>query len=494
VAFAYADTAPILSGVDLHFSTGFTALVGANGAGKSTLLSLIKGDLKPDEGRVRVEPAGGLVVSCPQTVDDPSEPVVAFVRAEDRRSVRLRAQLALDEGQLARWVTLSHGERKRLQIGAALAAGPDVLLLDEPTNHLDASARELLVGALRRFDGVGIVVSHDRAFIEALAVRTAWLEDGSLRLFDGGYGTAEEVRRTERDAGVSERSRARAEERRSARALDERRRRREAAGRNIGAKRRMKGPRDSDGRSVNRKGRAAKAEAAHARGVKSMGARHARNVVASQAARVDKELGGRLFVDFEPPRARRLASLVLPELRIGERTLARGPISLVIERDSRVRISGDNGAGKSTLLAALVAALPSDRTLHLPQELDAEARRRTVERVRSLPKAERGRVLTIVAALGSDPKRILATALPSPGEAKKLRIAEGLGKGASCLILDEPTNHLDLPSIARLEDALAQYPGALVLVTHDAWFGERLTNEEWHLDAGEVSRCVGPDL
>jgi ATPase subunit of ABC transporter with duplicated ATPase domains len=487
VAFAFAGHVPILREVDHRFEPGFTALVGANGAGKTTLLSLIDGALSPDEGEVRVEPDGALIVTCPQVVDTIDDEIVAFSTAWDRRSVRLRAELELDEGELGRWGTLSPGEKKRFQIGAALARRPEVLLLDEPTNHLDARARDLLTSSLRRFRGVGIVVSHDRAFIEELATRTAWLEGGQLRVFDGGYGAAEQVRDLERRARQEARARARAEERRSARALDVRHHKRTAAEKGIGARSRMKSIRDSDGRSLNRKARAAKAEKAHAKAVASLSSRHARDRARLEEARVVKRLGGELFVDYEAARSKRLASLTLPALRAGERVLARGPISLVVERDSRIRVSGDNGSGKTTLLDALLDVLSERSTLHVPQELDAETRRGVVSRVRERPKDARGRILTVLAALGSEPARVLATDEPSPGEAKKLVIAEGLGSGATCVVLDEPTNHLDLPSIERLESALAAYPGALVLVTHDRWFGERLTDQEWRLAGGRLS-------
>ncbi|MBW2461485.1 MAG: ABC-F family ATP-binding cassette domain-containing protein, partial [Deltaproteobacteria bacterium] len=362
---------------------------------------------------------------------------------------------------------------------------PDVLLLDEPTNHLDQSARAHLTGALRHFEGVGVIVSHDRAFLESLTTRTAWLDDGAVRVFEGAYGAAHAVRELEGEARRSARNRARAEERRTARALDDRRRRQAAAHKSIGKKGRIKGPRDSDGRSVNRKARAAKAEAVHARGVRSLRARHQRNVTETDDARVDRKLGGRVRIEAQAGPGVRLASLLLPELRAGTRRLL-GPISQVLDRDSRVRITGDNGAGKSTLLAALVAALPADGTFYLPQELGDEARRACVRRVLELCPADRGRVLSIVGVLGSDPRRVLVADLPSPGEAKKLSLAWALGTGASCVVLDEPTNHLDLPAIERLEEALADYTGALVLVTHDAWFGERLTNEQWQLRDGEL--------
>ncbi|MBW2460594.1 MAG: ATP-binding cassette domain-containing protein, partial [Deltaproteobacteria bacterium] len=149
VGFAYADSAPILRGVDLRFEAGFTALVGANGAGKSTLLAMITGALTPEDGAVRIEPPGALVVHCPQSVEAKTVGIVGFASAAGKPSARLRARLGLDPGQLARWQTLSEGERKRWQVGAALAQDPDVLLLDEPTNHLDQSARAHLTGALR---------------------------------------------------------------------------------------------------------------------------------------------------------------------------------------------------------------------------------------------------------------------------------------------------------------------------------------------------------
>ncbi|MCI0670066.1 MAG: ATP-binding cassette domain-containing protein, partial [Myxococcaceae bacterium] len=156
--------------------------------------------------------------------------------------------------------------------------------------------------------------------------------------------------------------------------------------------------------------------------------------------------------------------------------------------EDRIRITGPNGAGKTTLVRALLAEahIPPERVLFLPQDLTADEAARTLEEVRGLPPAERGRVLSLVAALGVDPDRLLASARPSPGEARKLHMALGLGRHAWALVLDEPTNHLDLPSIERLEEALVAYPGALVVVTHDAHFANRCTSTRWHLEGGQV--------
>jgi ATPase subunit of ABC transporter with duplicated ATPase domains len=95
--------------------------------------------------------------------------------------------------------------------------------------------------------------------------------------------------------------------------------------------------------------------------------------------------------------------------------------------------------------------------------------------------------LAIVAALGVDPDDLLASAHPSPGEARKLAIALGLGVGAWVMVLDEPTNHLDLPAVERIESALDAYPGALLVVTHDDTFGTRTTNTIWRLESGMLS-------
>jgi ATPase subunit of ABC transporter with duplicated ATPase domains len=102
-------------------------------------------------------------------------------------------------------------------------------------------------------------------------------------------------------------------------------------------------------------------------------------------------------------------------------------------------------------------------------------------------------VLSVVAALGVDPDDLLVSARPSPGEARKLAIALGLGVGAWLMVLDEPTNHLDLPAVERIEVALEGYPGALVVVTHDETFAARTTTTVWALQSGELSVASGVD-
>jgi ATPase subunit of ABC transporter with duplicated ATPase domains len=121
------------------------------------------------------------------------------------------------------------------------------------------------------------------------------------------------------------------------------------------------------------------------------------------------------------------------------------------------------------------------RILYLPQELTSAAGAAMLESVRELGDDARGRVLATVAALGVDPERLLESASPSPGEARKLALAYGLGAQVWALVLDEPTNHLDMPAIERLEEALIEYPGAMLMVTHDDALARRCTGAEWRL-------------
>jgi ATPase subunit of ABC transporter with duplicated ATPase domains len=191
LSFAHSGSLPLLSDVSAHLPAGFTGLVGENGSGKSTLLRLVAGDLEPSGGRVRLEPPGARVVLCSQRVDgDPAPEVRALGSRGDGDARALRDVLRLDPAALARWPTLSPGERKRWQVGAALASDADVLLLDEPTNHADGEARAWIAAALARFRGVGIVVSHDRALLDAVTTRTLRLHRGALSLHDRSYGPA----------------------------------------------------------------------------------------------------------------------------------------------------------------------------------------------------------------------------------------------------------------------------------------------------------------
>jgi ATPase subunit of ABC transporter with duplicated ATPase domains len=492
LTFTWSDAAPILEGVTLSLGPGATGVVGESGAGKTTLLRLVAGVLAPERGRVRLEPVRARLATLPQDVDAPGAAALALAAREDGEARRLRAALALAAGDLGRWPTLSPGERRRWQVGGALAAEPEVLLLDEPTNHADAPARARLAAALRAFRGVALVVSHDRALLDAVTARTLRLARGGARLWPFPYGAARAAWEAEEAAARAARAEASARVRRAEARLDGARRVHAAAA--AGRSNRRADPKDRDARSIGARTVAEWAEASHARTLARRRGELARAREAVPEAPAGKVLGRSVFAGFAPSPRPLVLALDEAEVRAGGPGGARdGPpvlrdVHVRLGRADKVWLSGPNGAGKSTLLEALRTrgALPPDRMLHLPQELPPGAGEALHAEVRAAPPDERGRVLSLVAALGTDPDRLLASRAPSPGEARKLALALGLGRHAWALLLDEPTNHLDLPTVERLEEALAAWPGALLLVTHDEPLAARVTTARWRVASGRI--------
>lgn len=251
---------------------------------------------------------------------------------------------------------------------------------------------------------------------------------------------------------------------------------------------RMKHRNDSDGRSMAAKNLVEWAQAGAGRRVAVELGELARAQAALAALPPARRARGRsLLVDWAPAPRPILIELCADQLRAGPRVLARD-VRLHVGRGDRVHLRGGNGAGKSSLLAALLAAstLPAERVLHLAQELPADAGAAQLAALRALPPDQRGRDLSLLAALGADPDRVMASPMPSPGETRKLAIADALARQVWLLVLDEPTNHLDLPSIERLEAALGEYPGAMVVVSHDEEFARKLVGRAWRMVDGEV--------
>jgi ATPase subunit of ABC transporter with duplicated ATPase domains len=488
LSFAYSSAVSVIDDLTAHIGPGWTGVVGANGAGKTTLLRLAAGELTPTSGRVVTDPGDALVTAVEQTIDRPRPGVEALADSDDPDARRWIGRLDLDPGQLDRWATLSPGERKRWQVAASLATRPDILLLDEPTNHIDAEARALVVAALAQFTGVGLIVSHDRALLDELTTRTLRIDRTTSSLWNGNYTTARAAWEAHDTETLQRHDAIRRRERLTARRLADERR---AADQRAASRRRdvrRAGVADRDARSMEAKARHAGGASSGAQRMSNLRAELDRTRAELGGFSPHKEVGGSIFVDYEPS-PKRVLLRHRGDLMAGRTMLARN-LDVTIEREDRIRLTGPNGAGKSTLLRALLASSPSIRPhlLYLPQELDRTQRRALLAEVGRLEPAERGRVLSIVALLGVDPDHLLASDDPSPGESRKLGLALGLGTYRWGLLLDEPTNHFDLPAVERLETALGSYPGALVLVTHDEQFAFETTSHRWHLDNGTLTR------
>lgn len=487
LGFSYTGRAPVFGHVQFHIQSEWIGIVGENGSGKTTFLKLLVGELQPEAGSIEIQPKDALIATCPQDVEEAGAGIFGFAEQNDRIARRLREQLELNPDELERWETLSPGERKRWQIGAALAMEPDVLLLDEPTNHIDEAARALLIGALRSFRGLGLCVSHDRTLLSALTRGTLRFSMGTAQLYRGAYEQAKSLWQDERRAEVDAYRRAREQEAALKAQLVEARREQARADAAKSARTRIKGPRDHDGRSMSAKIRTASAEKRLAQNVGTLRHKQARAAEQADSITLQKELGRSVFIDYVPSPSPWVFGLDAPFVRAGDAPVLRD-VRAFVGREDRIWITGKNGAGKTTLMRALLqgARVGADKILHVPQDLREDERRALLPKLLALPPKERGRVLSAVAALGVHPERLLASALPSPGEARKLLIALGLGNHAWALLLDEPTNHLDLPSIERLEEAFRLYPGAIVLITHDRAFGERVAEREWNLKDGLI--------
>ncbi len=466
----------------VQFPTGWSGVVGANGSGKTTLLRLLTGALPPDGGTVR---RIGACALCAQETGAPPDGLDALFSSRDRYAFHLRERLKLTADQPARWHSLSEGERKKLQIAAALFRCPGILCLDEPTNHLDAASRRQLESELRDFRGIGVLVSHDRALLDALCERCLFLgpEPGRAVLHAGGVtvGMAEE--KQARSTALRQWKQVQGELDRRKQELQRRRQKQEEA-RNRDAKRKA-GKRDFDAREKIDRARVSGRD----RSQNDLAGRQARSVERTAARLAATERPRELQPGLRIPYgryARQDLLLDLPEqalpLAPGRRLLL--PALRLAPRD-RVGVKGANGSGKSTLLRHLVRELklPPAGLLYLPQEFTPADTAAIRERLRTLPRDAYSKVMNVVASLGSTPERVLAAEHCSPGEWRKLFFGLGVLGEISLIVMDEPTNHLDLPSIECLEAALPDCRCALLLVSHDRRFLDRLCPIHWETRA-----------
>jgi macrolide transport system ATP-binding/permease protein len=474
IEYTYPTSAePALRGVSATFPQGWTGIVGDNGGGKTTLALVACGLLLPDSGSVSPP---HLSLYCPQDATEPPQSLEDFALAYDGPAMRLRRDLGIGDDWPWRYGTLSGGQQKRLQVACALWSAPDVLAVDEPTNHVDATTRHAISAALARFGGIGLLVSHDRELLDALCSQCLFVKDGTTTMRPGGYTQASGQASLERASTVRAHENARREK---ARIEREAQRRREEASRSAG-KRSLRGvgKHDGDARYKKRIAVVSGQDGKAGRLSSRMESRLAGAEAKLASTRAEKRYDADVWLDAAPSRRKVLLRMEPQALALGDARLS--VPALHIGNVDHIGLVGDNGTGKTTLVKRIVESLPEGtRYLYIPQEPDEAQRRDALATLHDLPGERRGRALSIVAQLNSDPDRILEGDVVSPGELRKLMLALGILDEPELIVMDEPTNHLDLGSTVALERLLAAYPAALLLVSHDVALVAAATRIAW---------------
>ncbi len=449
---------PLLEGADLSISAGERlCLVGRNGSGKSTLLKVAAGQVEADQGERFVQP-GTTIRYLPQEPDLTSyKDVLSYVEAglapgdDPYRAHYLLEQLKLTGQEDPK--IISGGEARRAALARTLAPEPDILLLDEPTNHLDLPVIEWLEKELRSLRSAMVIISHDRRFLENLSRKTLWIDRGETREIDKGFGFFEDWRDEFLEQEVLDRHK-----------LDRKIVREEhwvvhgVSGRR---KRNMKRLNDLGGL---RKERSEQKKVAGDVKISVAEAATSGKLVAKVKG-ISKSFGDRVVVK---------------------------PFSTIIARGDRLGIVGPNGAGKTTLLNMLTGRLEPDQgTVQLGANLDVlvlDQKREALD-----PNWTLGEALTDgsgdMVAIGDTRKHVIAymkdflftpeqVRTPihalSGGERGRLMLARGLRLPSNLLVLDEPTNDLDLETLDLLQEMVADYPGTVIVVSHDRDFLDRV--------------------
>ena len=462
-------TRVLLDEVSLGVGAGeVIGVVGRNGDGKTTLLRVLTGDLAPDSGRVTISNSASIGVLTQHQAGSPGETIRQVVldgaadhtyaaRADRREIVEaLLAGVDLDRPI----ETLSGGERRRVGLVEVLLGDHDLIVLDEPTNHLDVEAIAFLASHLRSRTAAGLamlVVSHDRWFLDAVCTRIWEVHDGVVDAYDGGYA-----------AYVL----ARVERQRQAAATEARRRnlaRKELAWLRRGAPARTSKPKF-------------RIEAAEALIGDVPPPRDRLALEKFATSRLGKDVFDLINVDYAVEDRRLLNRL----------TWSIGP-------GDRIGLVGVNGAGKTTLLD-LLAGLRSPqsgkikrgvtlRIGYLSQsvgELDDEDRvLQSVTRLKQATRLATGREASasnLLEEFGFTGDKLVARIGDlSGGERRRLQFLRLLLEEPNVLLLDEPTNDLDIDTLTVIEDYLDTWPGTLIVVSHDRYFLERVTDASWAL-------------
>ncbi len=454
--------APLLTDAELSVSPGERlCLVGRNGSGKSTLLKIAAGLIAADSGRRFLQP-DARVAYLPQEPDFSGfETAIGYVEAglgpnDDAHRARLLLNdlgLCGDEDP----ARLSGGEARRVALAGVLAPEPDILLLDEPTNHLDLPAIEWLEAELANLRSALVLISHDRRFLQNLSRKTVWLDRGATRAYDRGFAEFEAWR----DQMLEE-------EEQKAHRLERKIVMEEDWLRYGVTARRKRNQKRLAGLLGLRKERSEERRA------------RSRATSTVKLAPSEAEISGKLVIE-----AKNIAKAY------DERPIVKD-FSIRILRGDRLGIVGANGAGKTTLISLLTGALaPDSGILRLGANLamaSLDQTRASLDPQTSLKDALTGGGSDFLEVAGSrrhvmgymkdflfgpDQARTPIGRL-SGGERGRLMLARALAAPSNLLVLDEPTNDLDLETLDLLQEMLADYPGTLILVSHDRDFLDRV--------------------
>jgi ABC transport system ATP-binding/permease protein len=459
IALTFGGT-PLLTGAELSVSSGErVSLVGRNGSGKSTLLKIAARLVEPDSGSVFVQP-GALVRYLPQEPDFSGySSTLAYVEAGLRPSDDLHAARYLLEQVGLTGIEdpaqLSGGEARRASLARVLAPSPNILLLDEPTNHLDLTMIEWLECDLDARRTALVIISHDRRFLSTLSRSTVWLDRGQTRRIERGFSHFEEWRDT-----------VLAEEERDQHKLD-----RKIVAEEHWLRYGVTGRRK---RNVRRFGQlqALREQRRTYRSTADNAAITARSAPLSGALVIDAMGIGKTY---------------------GDRPIV-GGFSIRIMRGDRIGIVGPNGSGKTTLINILTGNLPPDTgsvwlgsnlaVATLDQHRDCLDPNVTITQALTGGGGDtvtvNGQARHVVSYmkdfLFASEQACTPLGKLSGGERGRLMLAQVLAKPSNLLILDEPTNDLDMETLDVLEDMLGEYPGTVLLISHDRDFLDRLVS------------------
>ncbi|MDJ0977145.1 MAG: ABC-F family ATP-binding cassette domain-containing protein [Erythrobacter sp.] len=461
--------------IDLHVLPGDRlALIGRNGAGKTTLLRLIDDRIEMDRGTRRVKPNTRIVFLEQEPDFRGFASLMDFALAGENAPAAheveaIAGQLDIDMARDA--ATASGGERRRAAIARALAQDPDLLLLDEPTNHLDLGAIDWLEDWLSRYTGAFITISHDRTFLKRLTKATLWLDRGTLRRKEVGFGGYEAWE-----------EQVYAEEARAAGKLD--------------AKLKIEAHWLERGVTARRKRNQGRLEKLN-------------QMRAARAAMISESGAARLKLandeDFKSK------SVIVAEgisKTFGDRAVIK-PFSLRIQNGDRIGIVGANGAGKTTLLKMLTGELePDEGTVTHARTLSGvmiDQQRKLLEPGASVRdilaeggdwidvRGSRKHVQAYLKEFLFDPKIVdTKVGILSGGERSRLLLAREFARTANLLVLDEPTNDLDLETLDLLQEVIADFEGTVLIVSHDRDFLDKTVTVTLGLDgSGRVDVVAG---